>query len=231
MPNWRKVIKEVAKSVEEASREANARKRASRSQPAAPRRPASQKLCEFWDCNETIQPDHYLCYDHYSDLRDDLIDECPGCKRAKYAEYDVCLDCFNDKPKQRVRTSSTVSRGAIKKASQQNTDRYKQEYSPAWDKGDEKATEFFVYILKLDGGRFYAGHTRELRERMDEHRDGGTISTADQNPKLVWFTTLPSRDAATKMEVDLKKLIDANPREVRRMVIRFKDLASELDYS
>ncbi len=33
------------------------------------------------------------------------------------------------------------------------------------------------------------------------------------------------------MEVELKKLIDSNPREVRRMIIGFRDLVRELDYS
>ena len=231
MPNWKKIIRDVAQTVEEASREANARQRASLSGPVGSKGPTGQKRCQFWDCGKPIKPDHFLCFDHYSEMTDGLVDECPGCKRAKYVEYDCCLDCFHDKPKRRVQTKPTVSRGVNKGPSNANHNRYKPEYSPAWDKGDQYATEFFVYILKLDGGKFYAGQTRELRERMDEHRDGRTKSTAGQNPKLVWFTTLPTRDAAAKMEVDLKRHVDTNPREIRRMVIGFKDLIRELDYS
>jgi len=48
---------------------------------------------------------------------------------------------------------------------------------------------------------------------------------------LVWFGTLPTREAAAAVEVEFKKLIDSNPREVRRMVLRFKDLVQELDYT
>lgn len=138
----------------------------------------------------------------------------------------MCLDCYNNRSKQQYRNGN--SRGKANAAAYKW---YKKEHSPAWEKADAAASEFFVYILKLDGGRFYAGQTRELRERLSEHRDGNTKSTAGKNPKLVWFATLPSRDAAASMEVELKKLIDANPREIRRMVVKFQDLIRELDYS
>ena len=82
----------------------------------------------------------------------------------------------------------------------------------------------------MDEGKFYAGQTRELRERLSEHRDGQTQSTAVRNPKLVWYGMLPTRDQAAARKVELKKLIDSNPREIRRMVIRFRDLVQELDY-
>ena len=100
------------------------------------------------------------------------------------------------------------------------------EHSKTWEKGDESADQFFVYILKLDGGKFYAGHTRELRERLAEHRDGETMSTAGKNPKLVWYSMLPTREQVAAREVELKKLINSNPREIRRMVISFQDLVS-----
>ena len=88
------------------------------------------------------------------------MDECPGCGRAKDAQYGQCLDCYGSPPRQQVRAKANTNRW------------YKREYSPAWDAGDAAATQFFVYLLKLDGGTFYAGQTRELRERLSEHRDG-----------------------------------------------------------
>ena len=88
---------------------------------------------------------------------------------------------------------------------------------------------FFIYILKLDGGKFYAGHTRELRERLSEHRDGKTRSTAGKNPRLVWFDTVDTREEAAEVEATLKELIDRNEREVRRMVTEFLDLIREVD--
>ena len=108
--------------------------------------------------------------------------------------------------------------------------KYDKEYSSKWKAGDAGATEFFVYILKLDGNAFYAGQTRELRERLMEHRDGDTVSTAGKNPRLVWFTKLSTRDEATTLEAELKLLCDKNPREVRRKVRQFQDLVEVLDF-
>jgi predicted GIY-YIG superfamily endonuclease len=64
-----------------------------------------------------------------------------------------------------------------------------------------------------------------------EHRDGTTQSTAGKNPKLVWFSTLSSRDEATELEVKLKRLCDQNPREIRRWIRRFQDLVEELEFN
>jgi len=36
------------------------------------------------------------------------------------------------------------------------------EHSSAWEAGDSEANEFYVYVLKLDGGDFYVGQTRDL---------------------------------------------------------------------
>lgn len=105
-----------------------------------------------------------------------------------------------------------------------------KEHSEKWESKDATATEFYAYILKLDGGKFYAGHTREIRERMMEHRDGQTKSTAGKNPKLVWFTTVSTRDLAKTIEAELKQLCEKNPREVRRRVRHFQDLVEELDF-
>ena len=236
MPNWKKVVREIARSVDKAAHEVEARRQARQADRVAPRpaRPplrvvprratTPQKTCLFWSCNIPIREDHIVCREHYADLADGLLDECPGCNQAKYAEYDLCLRCVG-KPQSRP-ARSTLSGTSTRSQNQW----YKPEYSPAWDARDATADQFFVYILKMDGGRFYAGHTRELRERLSEHRDGSVQSTKGQNPKLVWFATLPSREEAATMEVSLKKLVDTNPREVRRMVIRFRDLVRELDY-
>ena len=131
------------------------------------------------------------------------------------------MDCYDKRPNGK----------AVRKTKPVKSNRYTPESSPSWDKKrDAETSQYFTYILKLFGGEFYAGHTRELRERLSEHRDGRERSTAGKNPKLVWFTTLPTRKDATEMEVELKKLVDSNQREIRRMYIEFKDLIDELDY-
>jgi hypothetical protein len=50
------------------------------------------------------------------------------------------------------------------------------------------------------------------------------------HPKLTRCGILATREHATAVEVELKKLVDSNPRQVRRMVIAFKDLVGELHY-
>lgn len=53
--------------------------------------------------------------------------------------------------------------------------------SQAWSKNDEGVDNFYTYILKLENGDFYIGQTREIRERMVEHKTGRIISTAGKN--------------------------------------------------
>ena len=75
---------------------------------------------------------------------------------------------------------------------------YRREHSDAWEAKDAEANDFYVYVLKLDDGSFYAGQTREIRERLLEHRDGTTKSTAGRNPKLVWFSTVANTPAGNR---------------------------------
>lgn len=265
--NWNRVLREI--------REALVRPPTTPS-PQATRRSRSAKtnVCLFWDCDAPIRPDHTLCLDHFHELRDGLIDECPGCGSAKYTKYGVCLDCYDPneclywdcdvaipsdhvfcvahfKAFQEGQLDECPGCGLAKlrrydvclkcrdesmqpaRSQQYNGTRrwYRPEYSPAWEAGDAAADRFYVYILKLDGGEFYPGQTRELRERLSEHRDGRTKSTSGKNPRMVWFTTVETRDEATKLESELKKLVDRNPREIRRMIVEFQDLVRELDYA
>ena len=123
------------------------------------------------------------------------------------------------------------SAGTTRRKSRRSKGNYDKEFSEKWASGDAEATEFFVYILKLDGNGFYAGQTRELRERLMEHRDGDTESTAGKNPRLVWFMQVSTRDEAVTLEAELKRLCEKNPREIYRRVRRFQDLVEQLDFS
>ena len=106
-----------------------------------------------------------------------------------------------------------------------------REHSPAWRRGDEAAACFYAYLLRLDDGSFYAGQTRDIRERLMEHRDGsGARATAGRSPRLVWFRTFPTRDGAAAEESSLKALCRDNPRQVRRMILAFQDVVGELDF-
>jgi predicted GIY-YIG superfamily endonuclease len=182
------------------------------------------KTCAYWSCRREVQGRNYLCSDHYDAYKDGVINKCPECGRYKDEAYDLCLTCWN-------KHHSTSQQKALNSNNNRysNKTKYKVEHSKAWDKADEGAEHFFAYILKLDDGSFYVGHTRELRERLSEHRDDETRSIAGRNPRLQYFEVLPTRDSAKLREVELKTLRDKNPRQIRRMIISFQDRLREVD--
>ena len=179
------------------------------------RRNTKVKYCRFWNCRKRVKSRHVYCYEHYEAFQDGEVDDCPGCGRAKSSRYSTCIDCRPTEPEKTTRSGKT----------------YRREHSDAWEAKDAEADEFYVYVLKLGDGGFYAGQTSEIRERLKEHRDGTTRPTRGRNPKLVWFSTVPTREQATGLEVQLKKLCDRNPRQIRRWVRSFQDLVEELDFS
>ena len=179
----------------------------------------SSNVCGYFSCHRRIQGDRFLCAEHYRDWKDGLVDECPNCGRFKNAEYKLCLDCAQGRPQPQWKSATVIS---------SQKEHYTPESSKAWIKGDKETVRFFVYILKLDDGNFYVGHTRELRERMSEHRDNRTVSTAGRNPSLQYFEILPSREVATLREAELKKLARSNPRQIRRIIIGFQDLIRQV---
>jgi putative endonuclease len=109
------------------------------------------------------------------------------------------------------------------------------EYFPnplkAWVKKDEGNSMFYVYVLMLNCGKFYVGHTRDLKDRIAEHKEGQTISTAGENPRLRYFEIFPTREGAMRREQELKKVAKHNEREIYRMIWNFHDVISELDMS
>ncbi|MBM2832715.1 MAG: hypothetical protein HW414_1767 [Dehalococcoidia bacterium] len=172
--------------------------------------------CGYWNCRRSIRGSHFLCIDHFNDWNDYLIDECPSCGQFKDSGYKLCPTCY-------YRPATSPPR---KPPSYPMPARPKVEHSEAWLKADKGIDQFFVYILKLDGGRFYVGHTRDLRERLWEHKDKKELP----DPKLQYFEVLPTRESATQREAELKLLAAANQRAIRKMILRLKDWTSELEY-
>ena len=170
-------------------------------------------VCGHQDCEQRIASWFKLCGPHNKSKEDGEIDECPNCGQYKDVNYPLCRNC----------------NAASKDRSVKRRGKYEPESNPKWEAADEEGDNFFVYILKLDGGKFYAGHTRELRERLSEHRDGKALSTAGKNPRLVWFEIRDTRKEAADGEAYLKEIIEKNEREVRRMVTEFLDLIREVD--
>lgn len=179
------------------------------------------KICQYWNCRRPIRPGHFLCHEHYEDWEDYLINKCPECGRYKDVEHDLCLDCYNKlntAPRKRFGINPPTNKS------------YRLEHSEKWTKRDKEAARFFVYILKDENGKYYVGQTRDLRERLSEHRDGKTRSTAGRNMKLQYFEELNDRYAVELREAELKKLLDYNERQVRKMIIEFQDRIREVKF-
>ena len=176
----------------------------------------TQNQCQYWDCNETIRRNYFLCSAHYPEYEAGAINQCrnQGCGRYKDAKYEVCLIC---------RQQASGTRTSLRSDTPQRDDR---EFPT-----DSEADEFFVYILTLDGGEYYVGQTREIHERLHEHRNDMSQSTKGRNPKFVWFTTVPTRRDATGLEQHLQQLNSkaSSRREITRMVVQFKRLIDEMN--
>ena len=101
--------------------------------------------------------------------------------------------------------------------------RYAWEHRDDWGRKDRLSDAFYVYVLELDGGKaLYAGQTRNLMRRMQEHGAGTTKATRGRRPVLAWFEQVPTRQAAVEKEADLKHRIDTQPEGVRRMTAAFR---------
>ena len=101
--------------------------------------------------------------------------------------------------------------------------RYQWEHRDGWGRKDKQSDAFYVYVLELGGGEvLYAGQTRNLMRRVQEHCDGTTKTTAGRHPVLAWFEQVPSRQAAVEKEAELKHRIDTQPEGVRQMVENFR---------
>ena len=157
--------------------------------------------CAYAGCGKEVPPDHYLCVRHYSKHQAGTVAPCPteGCKRFRSLEYERCADCGKSAA---------------------------PESDPAWAPGDEGRTEFYAYLLR-QGGELYAGHTRDLRERLWEHRSGICMATSPANAGepacLVWFQTFDTRAEAADRELELKQLLLRDRRAALAMVFRFQD--------
>ena len=110
--------------------------------------------CQFWSCDQTIRNGHFLCGEHYRQFTDGSINKCPSCGIYKFVRFDVCYNCYW----QPTAAQASARPDAARRGDRELT-------------ADQKANEFFVYILNLDGGEYYVGQTHELHERMLEHRN------------------------------------------------------------
>ena len=65
---------------------------------------------------------------------------------------------------------------------------------------------YYIYILKSEkDGQFYTGYTKDLKNRLNQHKKGEVQSTKNRRPlKLVYFEGCLNQQDATKREKYLK---------------------------
>lgn len=65
---------------------------------------------------------------------------------------------------------------------------------------------FYTYVLQSEeDGKFYAGYTKDLKLRFDQHKNGFVESTKDRRPlKLVYYEACLNKEDALHREKYLK---------------------------
>ena len=97
MPDWKKILQEIAVSAAQAADESSARNgRSTSKRGSKSTRTYKANTCLFWDCKKRLRDNHVFCYEHFQGLQAGKVDECPGCGFAKDAQYETCLDCRNN---------------------------------------------------------------------------------------------------------------------------------------
>ncbi|MCE2499868.1 MAG: HRDC domain-containing protein [Dehalococcoidia bacterium] len=247
----------------------------------------TRNQCQFWDCDETIPSNHFLCSarDHYAGYKAGTTDQCPACGTYKDSgNADCCMYeemrslrrklarannsqefiVFSNETLQEMARNRPMTPEAMLEitgvgpsklerygadflrlmreraggdANQQHPHPQPHANSAQRDDrefpADKDADRFFVYILLLNNGEYYVGQTREIHERLLEHRNNQSRSTRRKEPKLQWFTTVRTRSEAADLETELQQLnSNANDRrEINRWIVDFKQLYDQLDYT
>lgn len=63
----------------------------------------------------------------------------------------------------------------------------------------------YVYLLKLSNDDFYAGSTKDIKARIEKHKNGEVAHTAKFRPhKLVWYASFAEKNKAARFEKYLK---------------------------
>ena len=125
----------------------------------------TELLCAKIHCMVPVTYTRPLCYPHWKDFDRFYIHECEKCHRfdelvGEYAGDDdpsLCMDCYFDKE------FVVHAHGPV-----------------------EHQTRY-LYVLKLNDGKFYVGQTDDLEMRLREHQGNMTPSTKGKSPRLVWF--------------------------------------------
>ncbi|MDP2729582.1 MAG: GIY-YIG nuclease family protein [Dehalococcoidales bacterium] len=181
----------------------------------------NKNVCGYWNCSKRIPDDQFLCAEHYEVWQDGLIDRCPKCTRFKDIAYQVCLDCYFGRPVASYKPPVEIP--AREKE-------YKVAYSDAWIDGYHRPDRFFVYLLEVDDGTLYIGHTRDLSKQLSEYRKQGKSTNPGKTFKLQYVQIVATEEAAELRESELRRLILTNPDQIQAMISDFRSHMRKLGY-
>ena len=174
------------------------------------------KICNFVECEESIPSHHHLCRPHWDQKEIDEVDKC-DCGQYKLSEYELCLACKRQQSRSKKKSTRTKTKSKVG----ESKPKYVVGALDPRPRKDDDTNYFYVYLLYLNDGNYYAGHTNDLGARYIEHTTGQSKSTRGKNPKLAWFNRFRTRDEAREHEKLLKRQCDANRRALTRMIDEF----------
>ncbi|HBE90635.1 MAG: hypothetical protein A3E37_02635 [Candidatus Andersenbacteria bacterium RIFCSPHIGHO2_12_FULL_46_9] len=66
---------------------------------------------------------------------------------------------------------------------------------------------YYIYILRMENNKLYAGHTYDLQKSLAEHNRGGVSATQNNRPvRLVLYAAFETDENARQFEKYLKAL-------------------------
>ena len=131
-------------------------------------------------------------------------------------EYGLCSYCYNEIIKSN-KSKKPIKTKKVNKES--NKGKLRKENFKNWEPFDKNKIIFYVYILLLNDGTYYAGQTSDIRTRLYEHTKRHTTEgTKFKDPELVFSETFPTRELACNREYEFKQLIENNPRKLDRII-------------
>ncbi len=179
----------------------------------------SKNICEYWECNKESSGGDFLCTAHHEKWLDGLIDRCPKCGRFKDVIYDMCLDCYVGRRVKRQKPAKVIPKRK----------QYPRiEYSETGTGGYPGHDRYFIYVIELDDGVLYVGHTMDIHSRLSELRKKKKSSTVEHNPRLQYLEAVASAEDAEARESELKRLVQSDPSQLRAMASDFQRHMREL---
>ena len=190
--------------------------------------------CGYGGCGSGVNVLLYYCDVHFKAFGRGEVDECFECGSGKFSKNDLCDSCFDRryghlgyKNGLLGNESGTGVVGATEVAGVVPVGEMMSD-PESLGLGDG----FYVYLLALRGGGWYASYTGDIGGRLTEHRTGLVRATKGRKPRLVWFSMVPTKPQAVALESQLRLVIMGKCRdELARWASQFLEAVLNVDLS